>query len=679
MRRLLAVVIALLALVTTFDVAMPEPVEAQSNPPIPRVRIDKECIAPVGASKMRVRGSGFTPGTRVEIWLRTPALAGAGPAIAAIGPVGAGPGVQPAPLPTQVVGLFLGRARVDELGTFDRNVTIDFGAPSTYSTSVVSNEGWYRLSAETEGGGKQGHEDFEAANYCRPTATADTGCNAAMDGKKPMELQISGKGFITKSVELSIEGPSGSMHQDTVAVDGKGQVRTTVNIRNYPAGEYFVRLHGEFTASTWFRTPCPELDVRVLPDCARSGSPPARMDVRVVATGFHEDQRVWVIWDGPQSHEFWNPRTDDDGRLVLTISPYRRGPGNYSLRIRSDDGESMIRQRSVSFKFPCEPTNVAVKQRCARPALKGDGARRLALDVSGTGFEPGNLSVTFDAEGTVEAETFRAKADAKGEFSTRIRPAARPLGSYRIVASQRQTGLSTDGVSVPAAVLEASTSFDVPCRDREAQPLTVAPVCGPEAPGEKQAYEIAVGGSGYYPNGRVFIRFGDTDQFSVQADRDGAFSTVIRPSGQSANGREERRVPVRAQQLDTLGVVVAGSLGRFNVPCPIDPSITIEPGHGPAGYTTLVTGNDFRPGTVVTLTWDRGIEAGRPKMVEVDEDGSFELYVFILPNDWPGERTLAAALVDDPAAFDDVAGTYLVTLGPGVPPGMTRDGIVSRR
>jgi hypothetical protein len=119
-------------------------------------------------------------------------------------------------------------------------------------------------------------------------------------------------------------------------------------------------------------------------------------------------------------------------------------------------------------------------------------------------------------------------------------------------------------------------------------------------------------------------------------------------------------------------------LADFTVLCSIVPSIAITPDHGQAGYTTLVEGTDFGPGTTVTLTWDAGIEADRPFEVTVEADGTFEIYLFILPNDWSGERTLTAGLLGGPA-FAGVTDVYVVVPGSGLPLGSDGRWIVGRR
>jgi hypothetical protein len=333
-----------------------------------------------------------------------------------------------------------------------------------------------------------------------------------------------------------------------------------------------------------------------------------------------------------------------------------------------------VKQRTISITIPCEPTTVTAAQTCGRPSIEGDPQRRYSFEVSGAGFEPGPMAVIFDADEVTGSQVYETTANNAGRYSVEIDPTMRPLGTYRIVAVQAGNPRANRALSLRGNVTSAETDFRVPCRDHEPPPLTLDPVCGLMALGTPEAYEITVSGSDYYPNSTVVVRFGqaEADMFEVTAARDGTFETTVLASGKDAS-----LVPVRAQQRDTLGALAAGGAGRFEVPCPIDPSIEISPAYGQAGYTTTVTGIDFWPGSIVTLTWDHGITAGQPQLVEVGDDGNFEVHIYILPNDFPGARSLIVGMEDDPDAFPEVEGTFTVTPGSGVPGGT--DDIVTRR
>ena len=138
-------------------------------------------------------------------------------------------------------------------------------------------------------------------------------------------------------------------------------------------------------------------------------------------------------------------------------------------------------------------------------------------------------------------------------------------------------------------------------------------------------------------------------------------------------------MPIVAEQLDTRGLAVARSSARFTVPCPIDPTITIEPEQGPPGYTALVKGDDFWPGTTVTLRWDTGIDAGHEYQVQVEADGTFETYLLIMHHDWPGKRNLRAGMPGEPDVFPDAEDDYLVVPDSGQPAGEPGDQVIDRR
>jgi hypothetical protein len=83
----------------------------------------------------------------------------------------------------------------------------------------------------------------------------------------------------------------------------------------------------------------------------------------------------------------------------------------------------------------------------------------------------------------------------------------------------------------------------------------------------------------------------------------------------------------------------------------------------------MVSGTGFPLDTTITLTWDKGLTAGRPVEVTTDATGAFRVGVYVLPHDIEGRRTLTAGTPDDPAAFPGVTAPYLVVPGSGQPPG----------
>ena len=205
-------------------------------------------------------------------------------------------------------------------------------------------------------------------------------------------------------------------------------------------GRYNVDAYSflDYGTRTSFETPCPTLDVRITPDCGPAGGPPDHMSVRVEASGFLRRQRAFIIWDTPRSYEVFPVRTDPDGALVADISPYRRGPEEYAVRVRTEDEDTgIVRQRSVDFTIPCERiTAELTATECRRPAIEGEDEWRWEIELAGRRFRPGDVVVTFDAEGIVGPQRFDLVAGEDGRLEDTIDPVAGPSGRYRITARQ---------------------------------------------------------------------------------------------------------------------------------------------------------------------------------------------------------------------------------------------------
>jgi hypothetical protein len=448
------------------------------------------------------------------------------------------------------------------------------------------------------------------------------------------------------------------------------------------------------------------------------------MTVHVTGTGFHPDRRVEIVFDPGRSYELWRVRADGQGNIDADIYPYRRSRGTYVVRARSPGEPGLappMRAAQDSIAIPCagpvvtpepvvrpEPVvkpKPVVKPRpvvspapvvtprptvpprpgatlktrptCVRPAIAGDAPRFVVFRVRGTGWDPGPVTIDYEPPGNLPGRSFRRSADASGRLDVTIRFEAPGSGTATITAHQTVAKVGSVVARGLTQQITATARVTVPCRDREPPPLTIKPTCGVPAEGTPDAYAITVIGRGFYAGSDVSIRYGAADRqerFSTQPDADGRFRTTI-----VVDGRKEESVPIVAEQLDTRGRAVARASARLIVPCPIDPSISIEPEQGPAGYTTLVTGEDFWPGTTVTLRWDAGIDAGREYQVQVRPDGTFRTHLLIMHNDWPGRRTLRAGLPGEPDAFPDAKDDYLVVPGSGQPSGESGSQVIDRR
>ncbi|MFJ9608717.1 hypothetical protein ACIRS1_20510 [Kitasatospora sp. NPDC101176] len=96
----------------------------------------------------------------------------------------------------------------------------------------------------------------------------------------------------------------------------------------------------------------------------------------------------------------------------------------------------------------------------------------------------------------------------------------------------------------------------------------------------------------------------------------------------------------------------------------LQPRITAVPPIGKPGFVTSVRGQDFPPGTPVTLTWTPGITAAAAPTLP-RADGTFAGQLLILPKDETGPRTITAA----GPGFSPVTTPFLVVTGTIGPPG----------
>ena len=151
MRRLLAVALALLAVAGTLPIVAPTRIAAQdaaqSGPQraVPWLRLDPDCLPTENDPRVRVLGSGFEPGTVVDIMVLEPQPSLLSAALEAV--VDAPRARTAQSLPVVASG------DVDALGTFSTSFQLQSGGLF----------GEYEIRARTRGGGPQRNEVHGAA------------------------------------------------------------------------------------------------------------------------------------------------------------------------------------------------------------------------------------------------------------------------------------------------------------------------------------------------------------------------------------------------------------------------------------------------------------------------------------------------------------------------------------
>jgi hypothetical protein len=530
---------------------------------------------------------------------------------------------------------------------------------------------------------------FEA---CPPSIKATPQCAAG-----PGPISVHGVGWnasvpVGTSANIVVDMlDSSSAVVATKTIAPTATFTTSLDPASLSAGVYRIRATQTYAGDSvtpgfnyddtvYFRVPCPT--VVITPTCDTAGNPDdPLLSLTVTVANFTDAQEYLeiVIDPGGQPQEFLTDSAAD-GSYVIT--PFRRPAGTYAVLVKqgydryqnSRDGTNLIWvQASADFTTPCyvptpspsptptpSPTfqgfnpTITLGTPCGAPQLDNDVPIHYTLGVSGSGFVPGPVTITFDADRS--GQVFSATADGNGTLNAVIVPAAGPEGAYRVVAHEDVVG---------ALVADAEATFTVPC----AQPspiLSSDVTCGEVAPAVPAAYLLNLTGTGFLP-GRVDITFdalGALPEPTVAiADANGAFVATLTPTGRAPGSYQV----LAHQQVSASGTVVEATLD-FVVACE-GPQFRLLPDNGPPGFVFTVVGQGFPPNADVLLRWSRGINAGKPISARTDAGGTFTRQVLIFYGDFLGLRTLTIELAADPLALLALPpNPYRVTQGTVSPP-----------
>jgi von Willebrand factor type A domain-containing protein/HYR domain-containing protein len=108
-------------------------------------------------------------------------------------------------------------------------------------------------------------------------------------------------------------------------------------------------------------------------------------------------------------------------------------------------------------------------------------------------------------------------------------------------------------------------------------------------------------------------------------------------------------------QAGVTGTPADPDLGDNDTTAPLrvlQPEVTLSPEAAAPGEVAVARGDDFPPGTVVELIWDRGLTAARSPLV-VESDGTFEAQMLVLRKDQTGQRALRTEVTGTPIDIPD--------------------------
>ncbi len=243
-----------------------------------------------------------------------------------------------------------------------------------------------------------------------------------------------------------------------------------------------------------------------------------------------------------------------------------------------------------------------------------------SITVTGSNFNP-NSAITIKFDTTVLPTTpATITTTSSGTFTAAILiPLTATAGAHPITA-------------IDASGRVGSATFSV----AQGGTITLMPTNG------VTGTEVKIVGSSFTANTQVQIKFGKitvaTNPTALIAGNDGSVQGIFyTPVGITAG----KYVVVATDAAGKIGTAVFTILGAI--------SITLSPTSGPAGTTVTVSGSNFAPNTIVTITFDNNAVTSNPSSIATNSTGAFTATITI-PSLPTGTHTVAIKVGTDTAS-----------------------------
>jgi hypothetical protein len=498
---------------------------------------------------------------------------------------GSGFVIDPAPIEIEVYGADDSQNRlayraIDAVATsFDVTVQINTDA---YPNGLPP--GQYRVQATQNADSDYNYAYTFFVAPC-PTITVQPMCGAAGTPPDELTLVVTASSFINSQVYyinyLEIVFDSGGNPQEFVTDASNGSFAITPYRRG--SGTYtIVAKQGYFAgmtisgsdygyfnpawtdrqyslATTTFTVPCAQATasppptatplvtaatLTVEPAC---GAPQLDNDVSLTllltikGTGFQPGALTLTYDPGGSAQTFGATALSDS--TFSRIIPVRAGPeGSYRVVAHQEAIGAFVPDAAATFTVPCTPPAavLAADVPCGQSAAGLPAA--YLINLTGSGFLPGRVEITFDAGGALPEPMPPAVADATGAFVASLAPTGRGPGVYIILAHQQVTGSGT--------VVEASISFLVAC---EGPVVSLMPDSGP------RGLVITVEGHNFPPNADILLRWSlgiDAGRPTVaHSDANGDFSRQVLIFSSDFIGPRELSVELAGNQMALAAVL----------------------------------------------------------------------------------------------------------------------------
>jgi hypothetical protein len=442
-----------------------------------------------------------------------------------------------------------------------------------------------------------------------PTVTVTPNCGANGLPPDQLSLDVTASGFINDpdwliwNLEIVFDDGAAPQEFSTDAAEPDGTYEITPYARpngkyavtvkqGYDAGVEYVTVNSIVfrpawtgrrlsSATTTFVVPCPVATASPPPTPTPSPSPspppflttvavtpvcgapqiandlPQTYSLTVTGTGWLPTT-VTLIFDPDGSDQVFSAPVAADGTFSTVIMPTALAEGTYTLRA-SQAVEGNVPDALATFTVPCGPPAPLLTSDlpCADPAAGVPAA--YTINLSGSGFYPGRVEVTFDAGGLLPELTV-ASADATGAFAATLTPTGRSPGTYLIVAQQTVASTNTIVAAPPLA-------FTVACSGAQ---LVLSPANGP--PG----LVVMVEGHDFPADVDIILRWSrgiDAGSAIVaHTDLDGNFSRQVLIFNSDFPGPRLLSVELAS---DPLGLAIAPA-AYFVTPATVSPPFSLS-------------------------------------------------------------------------------------------------------
>jgi len=415
-------------------------------------------------------------------------------------------------------------------------------------------------------------------------------------------VSVTGSGFPSSSnIIITFNGEPVATTPTSITSSASGTFTATFTIPSVTSGAKTVRASdnvGGSATATFTVTTSVSLSVTT----GRVGTA-----VTVTGAGFAPSSTVTIKYDDAS---LLTAPTDLAGGFVQVITIPNSPAGPHTVSAVDDQGVTGSAAFTVTPSITVYPTSGIVGS---------------SVVVTGAGYSGGStITITF-AGTPVSTTPSIITTDQYGAFTASFAAPNNPAGGWSVRA-QDSSGLQSVATYTITTKLTLSSTTG-----------TVGTV-------------VTAKGAGFAANSQITLTFDST-----------TLTTTPLSVVSDANGRFEASftIPESMGQAHTIMASDAAG-GRVSATCTVIPFILLSPNNGRVGSNVVISGTGFCPGGVITITFESGIVATLPPIVEANSMGSFTAS-FTVPSASPGAKTIRTSDIVGGSAQATYTVTPLIT------------------